>query len=190
MEVLKHYETQILETLVVILILVTINFIFRKWSYRIAQQLHLGPERRKITYKIVNLMLFLLGAVSIIAIWGVGQKSLIVFLTSTLTVLGIGFFAQWSILSNITAGLLLFFNHPMRIGDRIKFVDKDNPVEGTITDISMFFTHIRTIDEDNITIPNSLVIQKIISITEKASQIDKKVKKSDQEKDKDIEDVI
>ncbi|MBL7899220.1 MAG: mechanosensitive ion channel [Crocinitomicaceae bacterium] len=166
METIEKYNLQILETAIVLAVLLLINFAIRKWSFRIAQKFHLGIERRKITTKIVNLLLVMIGAISIMGIWGLDQKELFVFLTSTLTVLGVGFFASWSILSNITSGLLLYFNHPLHIGDHIKIMDKESPVEGTLKDISMFFMHIETLEGEMVTIPNSVVTQKTISIRE------------------------
>lgn len=164
MEILEEYKIQILETLIIIAVLVLVNFTMRKWSYRIAQKFKLGIERRRITTKIVNLLLTLIGFVSLMGVWGVDQKQLFVFLTSVLTVLGVGFFATWSILSNITSGLLLYFNHPLHIGDYVTIIDKDTPVEGIVKDISMFFMHIETPKGEKITIPNSVVTQKTISI--------------------------
>lgn len=168
MELIELYKVQILETAIVLTILILINFVIRKWSYRIAQKFHLGLERRRITTKVVNLLLLLVGAISIMGIWGLDRKELFVFLTSTLTVLGVAFFATWSILSNITSGLLLYFNHPLHIGDHIKIMDKEYPVEGTLKDISMFFMHIETLEGETVTIPNSVVTQKTISIRSSA----------------------
>jgi small-conductance mechanosensitive channel len=172
MELIELYKIQILETVIVLGVLLLINFAIRKWSYRISQKFELGLERRRITTKIVNLLLLLIGAISIAGIWGLDQKELFVFLTSTFTVLGVGFFATWSILSNITSGLLLYFNHPLHIGDHIKIMDKEAPVEGTLKDISVFFMHIETLEGETVTIPNSVVTQKTISI--KSSEENKK----------------
>jgi small-conductance mechanosensitive channel len=180
MELIELYKLQILETAIVLGVLLLINFVIRKWSYRISQKFHLGLERRRITTKIVNLLLLLIGAISIMGIWGLDQKELFVFLTSTLTVLGVGFFATWSILSNITSGLLLYFNHPLHIGDRIKIMDKENAVEGTLKDITMFFMHIETIEGETVTIPNSVVTQKTISV--KSSETNAKNKLSAESK--------
>jgi len=166
MELFDKYDVQIFETLILLAILIVVNFIIRKWSSRIAKKFHLGLERRKITLKVISLLFMLLGVISLTGIWGLDQKELFVFFTSTVTVLGVGFFATWSILSNITSGILLFFNHPLHIGDNIKILDKEMPVEGTLKDISMFFMHIETVDGQTITIPNSVVTQKIISISQ------------------------
>jgi small-conductance mechanosensitive channel len=175
MELLELYKIQLLETIIVFGVLLLFNFIIRKSSYRIAQKFQLGVERRRITTRIVNLILLLIGAISIMGIWGLDQKELFVFLTSTLTVLGVGFFATWSILSNITSGLLLYFNHPLHIGDHVKIMDKEAPVEGTLKDITMFFMHIETLDGETVTIPNSVVTQKTISIKSSASNAKNKV---------------
>ncbi len=174
MELIELYKLQILETAIVLGVLLLVNFVIRQASYRIAQKFHLGLERRRITTKVVNLLLLLVGAISIMGIWGLDQKELFVFLTSTLTVLGVGFFATWSILSNITSGLLLYFNHPLHIGDHIKIMDKEYPVEGTLKDISMFFMHIETIEGETVTIPNSVVTQKTIAL--KSSESNSKSK--------------
>lgn len=176
MELIELYKVQILETAIVLAILLLINFVIRKWSFRISQKLQLGLERRRITTKVVNLLLLLVGAIAIMGIWGLDGKELFVFLTSTLTVLGVAFFATWSILSNITSGLLLYFNHPLHIGDHIKIMDKENAVEGTLKDISMFFMHIETIDGEMVTIPNSVVTQKTISVKSSEANAKNKLK--------------
>lgn len=196
MELFEKYNVQIFETLILLGILIVANFIMRKWSSRIAKKFQLGVQRRKITLKIITLILVLIGTISLTGIWGLDQKELFVFFTSTVTVLGVGFFATWSILSNITSGILLFFNHPLHIGDHIKILDKEMQVEGTLKDISMFFMHIETIDGETITIPNSVVTQKVISISQnKVSKeaIEREAKKVNSLKEKeehDIEDPI
>jgi len=104
--------------------------------------------------KLINILIFVMAVVVIAAIWGVNQSQLILFISSFLTVLGIALFAQWSILSNVTAGLILFLNHPLRLGDRIKIMDKDYNIEGRVDDITYFFLHIRMDNGEKITIPN------------------------------------
>jgi small-conductance mechanosensitive channel len=71
------------------------------------------------------------------------------------------------LLSNITSSIILFFNHPLKLGDTIKVLDKDYPFEGEITELSYFFIHLKTKTGEIITIPNSLVLQKSISVVVK-----------------------
>ena len=86
------------------------------------------------------------------------------FITSVLTVIGVAFFAQWSILSNITAGIIVFFSSPFKIGDTIKILDKDFPIEAKIVDIKSFYTLLKTAEGQEITLPNNLLLQKGIEI--------------------------
>jgi len=194
MELIEEYKIQIFETLILLGIMIVVNFIIRKWSFRIVKKFHLGLERRKITLKIITLLLGVVGIIALTGIWGLDQKELFVFFTSTITVLGVAFFATWSILSNITSGILLFFNHPLHIGDNIKILDKEMQVEGKLKDISMFFMHIETVDGETITIPNSVVTQKVISISQNKitkETIEQETKKTNSLKEsRDIEDPI
>lgn len=63
-------------------------------------------------------------------VWGVDQSELLIFLSTILTVLGVAFFAQWSIISNITSTLIIFFNQPIKIGDYLTIMDKEYEIEG------------------------------------------------------------
>jgi small-conductance mechanosensitive channel len=98
------------------------------------------------------------------AIWGVKPDQLFAVFSTTFAVIGVAFFAQWSILSNITSGMILFFSFPFRIGDVIKIHDKDFPLEAQIEDIKAFHTILRTLEGELITYPNSLLLQKAVTI--------------------------
>jgi small-conductance mechanosensitive channel len=123
--------------------------------------------RRKIIIKAINLFAFIGVGLIIAAIWGLEQNEIAVFASTILTALGIAFFAQWSLLSNITSSIILFFNHPIKLGDTIKVLDKDYPFEGEITELTYFFVHLKTVNGEIITIPNSLLLQKSIAVVEK-----------------------
>ena len=70
----------------------------------------------------------LVGISAVVGIWGIEKEKLVLFISSVLTILGIAFFAQWSILSNITAGLILFFSHPLKLGDYIKILENSKEI--------------------------------------------------------------
>lgn len=123
-------------------------------------------NRRKIIFKLLDLATYSLTAIILAIIWGVDLKQFSVFISSVLAVLGVGFFAQWSLLSNLTASVILFFNHPVRLGHRIRILDKDFDWTGVVEDITGFYLFLKTDDGRKITIPNSLVLQKGIEILE------------------------
>ena len=93
-------------------------------------------------------------------IWGVDYNGILLFGSSVIAIGGVALFAQWSILSNITASVVIFFNYPARIGDHIRILDADNTVEGTIVDIKVFHVLLIYSEKNLINYPNNLFIQK------------------------------
>ena len=122
------------------------------------------PHRRKLILNILYFSYYIIALVLVIAIIGVDIKQFMLFISSILAVLGVGFFAQWSLLSNLTASFILFFYHPVRIGDHIKILDKDFDLTGKVKDIKGFYLLLKTDDEKLITIPNSILLQKGIEL--------------------------
>jgi small-conductance mechanosensitive channel len=165
-EFFKSHDTQLLLSLLVVSCwLITKLFVDRAIK-RLSIQFGVARERRKIIVKIMNMIFFILMAIFLITIWGVDRNKLFLFFTSIITVLGIGFFAQWSILSNISSGIIIFFSHPLKLGDHVKIVDKDFFVEGKLIYISFFFMHIENTENEKITVPNSIALQKTIVVIE------------------------
>jgi small-conductance mechanosensitive channel len=163
---MKPYEIQIAESVVVLIGYVITHYITRVFINNTLKKTHLQRGRRKIIVKAVHLFSFLTVIILLSAIWGLEQNEIAVFVGTILTALGIAFFAQWSLLSNITSSLLIFFNHPIKIGDKLKVLDKDYPFEGEVTDLNYFFVHLKTEKGEIITVPNSLLFQKSVSIQE------------------------
>ncbi len=160
------YRIQIIETLIVIVVYALVYYFIKTIVNNSLKHTHLQRGRRKMIIKVLNLLSFITSTIILSAIWGLNQSEIAVFVGTVITALGIAFFAQWSLLSNITSSLLLFFNHPLKIGDTLKVLDKDYPFEGEVTDLTYFFIHLKTNEGEIITVPNSLVLQKSISIIE------------------------
>jgi len=161
------YKIQIIETVIVLFIYTIFYYTTKVLVNKSLKQTQLHWGRRKMIVKAINLLLFLTLIVIWSAIWGLKQNEIAMFVGTIVTALGIAFFAQWSLLSNITASLILFFNHPIKIGDTIKVLDKDHSFGGEVLDLRYFFVHLKTENGETITIPNSILLQKSISITEK-----------------------
>ncbi|MEY3420376.1 MAG: hypothetical protein RIR48_661 [Bacteroidota bacterium] len=155
-------KIQIIETVVVVLIYIIHGILINRSVDKIVVNNISLKTRGKIIKKVINLIAFLILIIVIFSIYGVDQSELLVFIGSVLTVLGIALFAQWSILSNITSGVIIFFNHSAKLDDTITIMDKDYEVEGRISDIGLFFVIIKTKEDVKITIPNSVFINKMI----------------------------
>ena len=116
--------------------------------------------------RLLNVLLGIVLAIVVSAIWGVDQSQILIFATSVVTVLGVALFAEMSILSNITACLVLFFQHPVKIGDRIRVFDQDHWIEGELTDITYFFVFVRTDADGVMSIPNTVLLKDTFHIVE------------------------
>lgn len=145
-----------------------IGYIIRSFSTKEQRK----DSRVVLIIRLFNTLLSVIFLIIILTIWGVRPENFMLTLTSVFTVIGVAMFAQWSLLSNITAGILLFFSFPFRIGDTIRIQDKDFPIEAKIIDIKSFCTILLTVDNEKISYPNSLLLQKGIVIIEKKEDID------------------
>ena len=143
---------------------------FYALSSKISGKSLFTDARTNLVIKYTDYLINTLTIISLIAIWGVEGKQLVLVVSSLLTIIGVAFFAQWSILSNITAGIILFFSFPFKIGDRIRIMDKDFPVEAEIEDIKSFYTLLKTAEGEEIAFPNNLLLQKGIVIVPKKEQ--------------------
>jgi small-conductance mechanosensitive channel len=159
MEYLNHYK--IIESLIVFVTAFFIRFIITKSLRKIQIKFGFQNARILVTNKIISILIYITVIVVISFIWGVDEKQLLIYISSFLTILGIAFFAQWSILSNITAGIILFLNYPVKIGDSITILEKDSPnnITGEIRDIGAFFITLKTPENELITLPNSIILQ-------------------------------
>ena len=152
---METYRTQLLETLVCLIAFFVIRFLGRHIIRKAVVRSSFKAKEEKEIMRLLNLLIVLVLAVILTAIWGVKQSEVLIFATSVITVLGIAFFAEMSILSNITACLVLFFQHPIKIGDTIKVLDSEHAIEGELIDITYFFVFIRTADPGRATKRNS-----------------------------------
>jgi small-conductance mechanosensitive channel len=120
-------------------------------------------SRGKTIEHVLNILFTAISSIIILIVWGVKTSELSIFLGSTLTIIGVAFFAQWSLLSNITASVILFFSHPIKLNDLISIMEaKDYELKGKVIKIGILFITLRTEDNEDIILPNNIFIQKSI----------------------------
>ena len=161
------YLDQEIATIVVLFLYFILRVSSKKLVRKYATLNEVLEHRSNLVIKYIYLLLGILAFISIVIIWGVKKDQIFLFISSVFAVAGVASFAQWSILSNITAGIILFFSYPFKIGDRIKIHDKDFPIEGEIDDIKAFYVILKSSDGEMITYPNNLLMQKGISVVNK-----------------------
>jgi len=159
---MKLPDIKVLETAVSIGVYLLIRIVFHKIIDRTVTNSLLQKTRGKIIKKIFLILITVITLIFILTVWGVNQSELFMFMASVLTVIGIALFAQWSHLSNITSGIIIFFSHAVNLDDTVSIIDKDYEVEGRISDISIFFIKLKTKQGEEIFIPNNIFMQKMV----------------------------
>jgi len=129
--VLERYP-QIIATVVTLILFFILKRFADSLVNRFGQRAHFPKARVQLVKKYIDFLLATLVSVVIVSIWGVKPDQIFLFISSILTVIGVAFFAQWSILSNVTAGIIIFFSFPFKIGDKIRILDKECPIEAEI----------------------------------------------------------
>lgn len=160
----NQHQSEIILTIIIIVSLIILRFILKKVAVGIAKRRDINVHRTTLIVRYINTLATFIVLFSILLIWGIEPSQVALVFSSVFTVIGIGLFATWSILSNITAGVILYFYYPFKIGDKIKILDNDFPIEAVIEDIKTFHMHLITNNGEVITYPNNLILQKSISI--------------------------
>lgn len=155
--------SEMILTIAIILGLIILRWLFKKAAVGISVRRDLNVQRTRMMVRYINALVTFCVLFTILLIWGIEPTQVAVVFSSVFAVIGVGLFATWSILSNITAGVILYFYYPFKIGDKIKILDKDFPLEAVIEDIQAFQIHLRTDEGELITYPNNLILQKSIS---------------------------
>ena len=124
----QKYLYQIIATIVALVIFIILRYLVNTIIDNIGKTSEFAESRTQLVKKYIDYFIYMLALLVIISIWGIKPEQIFLFISSVLTVIGVAFFAQWSILSNITAGIILFFSSPFKIGNVIKIMDKDYPI--------------------------------------------------------------
>lgn len=164
---MKAFNIQLIETAIILVCYIILYFIFKIAINNFLKKTRLERSRRKMAIRAVQLFTTITAITLLTGVWGFKQNEIALFASTILTALGIAFFAQWSLLANITSSILIFFNHPVKLGDYVKVLHKDYHYEGEVTEMDYFFVHIKTIDNEIITIPNSHFFEKSFSVSER-----------------------
>jgi small-conductance mechanosensitive channel len=167
------FENQIIWTAIVVFGLLLLRLGLKQSARRIAKRDELNYKRTKLIYKYINVLVFFIAFFSLLLIWGVEVHELTLVFSSIFAVLGVGLFAIWSVLSNVTSGIIMFFSFPYKIGDKIQIHDKDFPIAAIIEDIKAFQLHLRTDDGELVTYPNNLILQKSVTLLKKDALSDR-----------------
>jgi len=116
----ETYKTELIQTAIVIVILIIIRFIAILAIRKLGRKSGINEARIQLINRYLTVTLFLIALLIEAFIFGTEYQDLAVVFSSVFAVIGIGLFAIWSILSNVTSGIIMFFSFPYKVGDKIK----------------------------------------------------------------------
>lgn len=178
-EFISTHHTQLLYSIIILTVVLVLKVTFSATARKVGRLGDFNPVRTNLIIKYISIALTLSTIAAFTLVWGINYKDLGVLLSSVFAVIGVALFAQWSILSNVTAGVIIFFSFPFKIGNTIRILDKE--LAGSeaaeletfvIEDIRAFHLHLRKKNGEILTYPNNLILQKgIVSVTPQEVEI-------------------
>lgn len=130
---------------------------------QLAATLRLSYETVLIATRLSIGALWIIAAMLVLEIWGVSVGGLWTLLVSVATIVGVGFLATWTMISNITASFFIAFWRPFRLGDTIEMLPEN--LSGRVIDRNLMFVVVREDGGTVIQIPNNLFFQKMFKVS-------------------------
>jgi len=155
-------NVQIIGTTVVLVAYILIRFVSGKTVDKTVVNSLMQKTRGKVLKKKDNFLLLIVMHSFQFIIWGVNPSELVIFISSFPAILGVALFAHWSILTNITSGIIIIFSHPVKLDDTICTRAKDYQNKGRVSDIGLFYVCIKTKEGDRMTAPSNVIVQKML----------------------------
>ena len=147
--------------LIIALLVLIIGSLLIKFVMKLLNKRKLGkhedPTVRRFLLNFIKIALNILLVVTVIAIMGVPMASVVAVIASAGVAVGL---ALQGSLSNLAGGIMILIFRPFKLGD---FIDAGG-MSGSVMDIGIFYTTLKTGDNRSITIPNgSLMNDKVIN---------------------------
>ncbi|MEM6517430.1 MAG: mechanosensitive ion channel domain-containing protein [Bacteroidota bacterium] len=163
----EDQQTKLILAGFILIFLLILRLISNSLVKKIGRKNNINEARIKLICRYISATAFIVALLFLAFIFGAQLQDLALIFTTVFTVIGIGLFAVWSILSNITSGIIMFFSFPYKVGDKVQIHDKDFPIEAIIEDIRAFQLILRQDNGDLVTYPNNLILQKPVTLVKK-----------------------
>lgn len=139
--------------------------ILRKIMNKSMVRNHVEEGVRQFADQVLKYFLWILVIVLILGLFGFTASSLAAAVASLGVTAGL---ALQGSLSNFAGGVLILLLHPFAVGDYI--IEDTNKNEGTVTEISIFYTKLHTVDNKIIVIPNGALANNSITNATKSDR--------------------
>jgi small-conductance mechanosensitive channel len=136
---------------------------------QLASRLRLPYETVLTTTRLLIALLWIVVATLVLEIWGVSVGGLWTLLVSAATIVGVGFLATWTMVSNITASFFIAVWRPFHLGDNVEILPEN--LAGRVIDANLMFVVVRENSGAVIQIPNNLFFQKMFRVSRNSKSL-------------------
>jgi small-conductance mechanosensitive channel len=139
-----------------------INWFLRSTLLSIEARLRPPYETVLTVTRVLSGAVWVCGLLIVLNFWGIAVAGIWTLLVSAGTVIGVGFLAFWTIISNITASLFLTIWRPFRLGHSVEILPE--AFKGRVVERNLMFTVLREQDGAALHVPNNLFFQKLFRV--------------------------
>ena len=142
----------------------TLTRITKRLIKRESERDVITTHQKEIGHHLLQFVVFLPAILFVVALWGTKPADLLLGAGAFGIVVGL---AARQTLGSVLAGFVLLLARPFEIGDWVVVADE----EGTVTDVSIFNTEIRTFDNEHVLVPNENVANEEIVNRSRTDQL-------------------
>lgn len=147
---------KILAAIIVFLLGRWIIKLIKKWMANGLMSRHGDPTLHSFLSNLVSVVLYFILIISIVGILGINTSSLVALLASAGLAVGM---SLGGTLQNFAGGVLIILFRPFKVGD---FISAQGH-EGKVNEIQIFNTHILTVDNKEVILPNGALATGVLT---------------------------
>ena len=147
---------KILAAVIVFLLGRWIIKLVKKWMTNGLISRHTDPTIHSFLSNLVSVVLYFILVISIVGILGINTSSLVALLASAGLAVGM---SLGGTLQNFAGGVLIIMFRPFKVGD---FISSQGH-EGKVNEIQIFNTHILTVDNKEVILPNGALATGVLT---------------------------
>jgi small-conductance mechanosensitive channel len=145
------------------IVILSIDRAVQRLLHRLRPRIHLPTEISLAIGRGLSLLLWVAVAIILLGFWGISVTGLWASLVSVAAVIGVGFLAVWTMISNVTASLFITLWRPFHLGDTVEVLPEN--LKGRAIERNLMFTVLREGEGRAVLIPNNLFFQKMFRVT-------------------------
>jgi small-conductance mechanosensitive channel len=145
--------------------ILALNRLLRGWLRRVEVTVPLSYETVLTLTRVVSGGLWLITALLVLNLWGISVGGLWTLLASAIAVIGVGFLAVWTMVSNVTASFFISLWRPFRLGQTVEILPE--ALKGRVIDRNLMFTVLRDEGGNLLQVPNNMFFQKMFRVSDR-----------------------